>query len=436
MVDDRSGNHRAAESAGVVKRERAALHVLDGQAVGPRPLGDVVDRVSQAGDRQTVGVVNHRHYQAVGRRHRQPQVDAPLEDNRIAAPGRVHCRHLAQRLHHRPDDKGHEGEAHALLPLELGSYPLPEGHQPSDVHFLDAPGVGNLGDAAHHRLGDHAPHRSDGHAFFVRTLNHGCSGSGRRGGCGRWDCRSRRRLRLGQEFQHIVAGYTATHSRTVDPAQVHRMLPGKPPDGGRETRGPVSSGRQVCCGRYGGSCWSSRLGRGWCCWWKCGLCSYAHHRLRGFHRCPPGGADGSHVPQQVAGGSYGCRRRIGGREGRRRCRWWRFRRWRLAGFPHLGYGRAHGQRFPFCGQHSQQLALHRGGNFHGHLVGDHFNQRLIPSHRVAGLFQPFPDGAFHHRLANVRKLYRYGQLRTTRLDSVTSPHGEYPSGPLTLLGGG
>ena len=126
---------------------------------------------------------------------------------------------------------------------------------------------------------------------------------------------------------------------------------------------------------------------------------------------PPVGPTGGDVAEEVSGGADGS----GGGSGRSLSSGWRRDRLpgRFAGLTDFGDGRAHGQGLALFGEDAEEFAFDGRGDLHGDLVGDDLDQRLIPPDGVAGLLEPFTDGAFDYRLANVGQLYRYRQLITT-----------------------
>ena len=157
--------------------------------------------------------------------------------------------------------------------------------------------------------------------------------------------------------------------------------------------------------------WRCGSNGGWRYWRR--LCSHADQRLRRFHRRATGRADGCYVAEQVSRGAGRRRSRL------RRLRLYRCGRFRNSGgrrltrFTNLGDGRAHGQRFPLGGQYPQEFTLNGGRHLHGHLVGNHLNQRLVAADGITRLLQPLADGPLNHRFANVREFYRNCQLLTT-----------------------
>src|SRR5918999_6213140 len=151
--------------------------------------------------------------QALRSGYRNAHVDALLQDNLVAAPGGVKSGVLFQRLHHHFDDERQVSQFHSLSLLETVPQAVAPGGQVSYVYFHSAPGVGNLGYAADHRLGNHPPHWGERHVLFVGLWS-------RRGG---WRSRGLTRLRRRgslrdprgcsgiDEFHHVVAGNTPTH---------------------------------------------------------------------------------------------------------------------------------------------------------------------------------------------------------------------------------
>ena len=83
LVDDGRAEQRA-EAAGVGDGERAALHLVGLELLGARARGQVGDRAAQAEHVLLVGVLDHRHDQALIERHGDADVDVLLVDDVVA----------------------------------------------------------------------------------------------------------------------------------------------------------------------------------------------------------------------------------------------------------------------------------------------------------------------------------------------------------------
>ena len=237
VVDDRPAED-AAQGAGVVHGERAALHVLQPQGSAARPIRKIGDGVGEASDAQPVRVVDHRHHQAGGRSHRDAQVDAPLEDDAVLTPGRIHGGVVFQGGGDGLQRKGQVGQVHALPGAESVPLPVAQADQFGDVHLHHAPRMRNLRHRAHHGVGDHAAHGGQLNTFLVSRKRCGrcgwCSSGndGRR--CGRRGDRCRLFL---QVAQHIVPGDAPAHAGAGDMVNIQVVLGGQPAHGRRQAVG-------------------------------------------------------------------------------------------------------------------------------------------------------------------------------------------------------
>ena len=318
----------------------------------------------------------------------------------VVAPRGVQGRTVFQGSGHRFQGKGQVGQVDALALPEPIAFPVPQRDQFGDIDLHHAPGVGDLAHRAFHRLGDHAPHRGQRHPFLI-----GSDRSCRRGG-GRFrrdDGSPRGRRGSLQVTEHVVAGDAPAHSRSGDRVNVDVVLTCQPPHCRRQAvgsplaigasrRGRDDAGFDLRRRRF------RRRGR--------------YRRLLRRQRGAAGRAHGLRVYEVGDGNGRrfaGIPRRRGRRldfplRGRRRRSGLR-RGGRLPVLRfHFGDGRAHGHGFAFLGDDAEQLPGHRRRNLHGHLVGDHLHQRVIPFDPISRLLQPLPDGALNDALADVGQL--------------------------------
>ena len=109
-VQDRE-RHPGAGRARVRDRERAAGEVVGPELLRPRPRPDVADRRREIGEPHPVGVADDGHDQPLKVEiDRDPEPDRAVDDERVAADGRVEERERAQRVDDRAGDEGQRRE--------------------------------------------------------------------------------------------------------------------------------------------------------------------------------------------------------------------------------------------------------------------------------------------------------------------------------------
>ena len=92
-VDDRR-REDGAEKAGVRDGEGAAADFVGGEFAGARVIGDFGQPLGQLAHAQVVRIPDDRHDQAAFDGDRDAEMDAPVEDELLAAPRSVDRRQL------------------------------------------------------------------------------------------------------------------------------------------------------------------------------------------------------------------------------------------------------------------------------------------------------------------------------------------------------
>ena len=165
----------------------------------------VVKDADQVGEAEAIGILDDRHDQSVGDRHRDAKVDVALEDHAVVAPRGVEPRELLERLAQDLRDEREIGEGGAVTALEAVLLGLAVADQVGHVDLLQGPRVRRSGKAADHVVGDRLAHDAELHELFAfpidldlrcRFLWRGGRSSGRRRDRG----------------QHVVPSHTATQA--------------------------------------------------------------------------------------------------------------------------------------------------------------------------------------------------------------------------------
>ncbi len=138
--------------------------------------GQIVDLARQPQQAEVVGVVDHRHHQAIGHRGGHTDMVAALEQQPILTVDSVDLRHSLQRRHHRLDEIGGEGQADALG-SELGALGSAMCNHRGQVGLHHRGDVRRGTDAGHHVLGDQPAQPRVGNQLVLRTNCCRCSRS-------------------------------------------------------------------------------------------------------------------------------------------------------------------------------------------------------------------------------------------------------------------
>ena len=107
-----------AEHAAVGDGEGAALHLVDGQRAFLGALAEVGDRLLDLGEAHRLGVANDRNDQALGRGHRDRDVEIIVIDDLVAVDAGVDRGHVARGERAGLHEEAHEAKADAVLLLE------------------------------------------------------------------------------------------------------------------------------------------------------------------------------------------------------------------------------------------------------------------------------------------------------------------------------
>src|SRR5439155_6114903 len=125
LIDDGRAE-QAAVDPGIGDGERAALHLVRAEALGPRALAEIVDRASQSEDVLLLGVLHDRNDETPLQRDSDADVVVAVVKDAVLVHRGVEDGELAQCGDHRLDDEGEIGELHAslgecvlVLPAEL-----------------------------------------------------------------------------------------------------------------------------------------------------------------------------------------------------------------------------------------------------------------------------------------------------------------------------
>jgi hypothetical protein len=86
-----------SEDTAVGDRKGAAAQVLEREAAVVGARREVANRQLDLGERQAIGVANHRHHEAALGAHGHPDVEVALEDDLVALNFGIQLRERPQR---------------------------------------------------------------------------------------------------------------------------------------------------------------------------------------------------------------------------------------------------------------------------------------------------------------------------------------------------
>jgi hypothetical protein len=165
-IDDRGREHRA-EHAAVGDRERAARELLDGDLpsfarLPKSAIADSICAIDIWSALRRIGTTSPRSLP-----DRDADVVVAVVDDVGSVDGGVHDRILAQRVHHRFHEEGHEAELHAVILLEAVLVAGAQLHHRRHVHLVERSEYGRGGLGLDQALGNALAEARHGDALFA-----------------------------------------------------------------------------------------------------------------------------------------------------------------------------------------------------------------------------------------------------------------------------
>src|SRR4051794_7994157 len=118
LIDDRRPE-KPAEYSGICDSERSALDLVRIEAFGASPLRKVVCLCRELGQRERIGVFDHRYDQAPIQGNGHPEIDIGLINDLVARHLSVNYPKTLYRVCYALKNKGHKGELRPEPLLEI-----------------------------------------------------------------------------------------------------------------------------------------------------------------------------------------------------------------------------------------------------------------------------------------------------------------------------
>src|SRR5215208_1572049 len=97
LADDRR-TEEPAEYTRIRDRKRSAGDFVRAKFFRPCTISKIIRRECKSGERQRVGLLDHRNDQSPIERHRHPEIDVTLVDDVLAIDLGIHDREFADRV--------------------------------------------------------------------------------------------------------------------------------------------------------------------------------------------------------------------------------------------------------------------------------------------------------------------------------------------------